>query len=419
MKIKKVVCVSLIIFLSLCFIWGISFFDEETINIIEGRESEIKIDSPCKFVSINQDSINIGVNGQFDTSYEVNTEKKLTFLSQKAGFYDLKVNIYNGIPLKRIKVNVLPNSKLYLGGELIGVKLNTSGVIVVGFGSIVCDGKEYSAPANVAGIKKGDIVKQINDIEVDTAEEVRDILNSLEGTDVIVKVQRDENIIEYPIPPILSDTDNSYKIGLWVRDNVAGIGTLSFVTEDKSAFAALGHAITDASTDITVPVKNGELLKATAVSVVKSEKNAPGEIRGVFSDTVNTLGYVTHNDEYGIYGMCSESISVDESMLYPIAMQDEIKEGPALMICTVDDEKKEYEINIKQINYQTKKDAKSMLIEITDESLIAKTGGIVQGMSGSPIIQNGKVIGALTHVIVSNPKQGYAIFIEWMVENIY
>lgn len=416
---KKVICISSVIFLLFVSVWLINYFDEQTINIIEGQEVCVKLDSPCKLVSLSQDSVNIGVNGQFDTSYEVDTEKNLIFLSQKAGFYDLKVNIYNGIPLKRIKVNVIPNSKLYVGGDLIGVKLNTSGVIVVGFGSIMQNGETYSSPANAAGIRKGDIVKQINNVQINKASEVREVLTSLDKSDVTIKVLRDDKTMQFTLTPIFSDKDKGYKIGLWVRDNVAGIGTLSFVTEDKTMFAALGHAITDTSTDITVPVKNGELLSANAVNIIKSEKDKPGEICGVFSDTDNVLGYVTHNDEYGLYGKCSESISVDENMLYPIALQEEIVEGPALMICMIDDEKKEYEVNVKKVNYQTKKDSKSMLIEITDEALLAKTGGIVQGMSGSPIIQNGKVIGALTHVLVSEPNYGYAIFIEWMAENIY
>ncbi len=208
------------------------------------------------------------------------------------------------------------------------------------------------------------------------------------------------------------------KIGLWVRDNVAGIGTLTFVNEDMSSWGALGHPISDITTGITVPVNKGELLSADIVKVVKSEVNKPGEIRGMFSVSDAVFGSVLKNDEYGIYGAYQGNLNLDKEDLLPIATQNEIVQGPAEIITTLDDGKKAYDIEIEKVNRQNSKTDKGMLIRVTDPELLEKTGGIVQGMSGSPIIQNGKIIGAVTHVLTSDPTRGYGIFIEWMVEDL-
>lgn len=415
LSLKKV-CLTLLVVL--CLLSFAELVKEpDTLNIIVGQETNVRIKSIFKNISLSQNEEIISVNGTLDSNYKVDAKKSLKFLSKKEGIFDLTVNIFNGVPIKHIKVNVLPNEKVYVGGELIGVKLDTAGVIAVGFGKInAYDGTAVS-PANEAGIKEGDIVKRINGKEVNKASEVREILNNISNESITISVERSGEIFDFAITPVKDKTDDQYKIGLWVRDNVAGVGTLTFVTEDQKQFAALGHAITDATTHITVPVKSGELLAADIVNVVKSEKNLPGEIRGIFSNTEQIFGTVDHNDDFGIYGYYKDGLVLDDKMLLPIATQDEIVQGPALMVCTIGDRKETYDINIKEINYQTSKNSKSMLIEVTDENLLEKTGGIVQGMSGSPIIQNGKVIGAVTHVLVNNPKQGYAIFIEWMVNN--
>lgn len=412
----KKICLTLIVVLA-AFSWAELAKKPDTLNIIVGQETTVRINSVFKNILLSQNEEVISVNGSMDSVYRVDTKKNLKFLSKKEGIFDLTVNIFNGVPIKRIKVNVLPNEKVYAGGELIGVKLDTSGVIAVGFGKINTAGGTAVSPANEAGIKEGDIVKKINGNEVNKASEVRELLNNISRDRVNISVERNGEPVEFSISPVKDSTDGQYKIGLWVRDNVAGVGTLTFVTEDRKKFAALGHAITDATTHITVPVKSGELLAADIVNVVKSEKNLPGEIRGIFSNTEQIFGTVDHNDDFGIYGFYKDGLELENEMLLPIATQDEIMQGPALMVCTIGDKKEAYDINIKEINYQTSKNSKSMLIEVTDKGLLEKTGGIVQGMSGSPIIQNGKIIGAVTHVLVNNPRQGYAIFIEWMVNN--
>ncbi|GAB1475334.1 SpoIVB peptidase [Bacillota bacterium] len=321
------------------------------------------------------------------------------------------------LPLKEVTINVLPEIKVIPGGQTVGVKMDVKGVLVVGLEEITSEDNKKINPGLSAGLEIGDSILAINNRPVDSHEEVKAALNSQKGR-IVLKVSRRGEIHYIGITPVKAKADGLYKIGVWVRDKTAGLGTLTFYDPVSGYFGALGHAITDPDTGDVLRVKKGELLSASVESVKQGASGAPGEIRGVFYEEDEPLGQLAANTDYGIFGTFYTNLS---NPIYadPISIgyQNQIKVGPAWLLTTVDGKKMErYEINIDKINRQIKPNTKGMVISVTDPRLIKKTGGIVQGMSGSPIIQNGRLIGAVTHVLVNDPLKGYAIFIEWMLQ---
>lgn len=321
------------------------------------------------------------------------------------------------LPLKHVTIEVLPETKVIPGGQSVGVKMDVKGVLVVGLEDIDTVTGESINPGLKAGLQIGDSILTINNIAVYSAADVEKIVNELKGK-VRIKINRRGETMQLEITPVQSSDDNLYKIGVWVRDKTAGLGTLTYYNPESHSFGALGHAITDPDTGSILGVKEGELLNARVESVKQGTAGSPGEIRGIFYEADEPLGSLEKNTAFGIFG-----ISYDE-LLNPyyqeplaIGYQNEIKEGPAYILTTVDGDRIErYQIQIEEMNHQTKPSTKSMVIRVTDETLIKKTGGIVQGMSGSPIIQNNKIVGAVTHVFVNDPKRGYGIYIEWMLQ---
>jgi stage IV sporulation protein B len=212
--------------------------------------------------------------------------------------------------------------------------------------------------------------------------------------------------------------DLKYRLGIWVRDSTAGVGTLTFYDPESRCFGALGHAITDVDTGVLLSVKNGEIMQSTIIDVKQGRRGEPGELKGVFSGRQRVIGNILRNTQYGIYGKMYRSLPkfyFDQPL--PVCSQYDVQVGKASILTTVDEEGiKEFEIQIIKVNIQQHPSSKGMVIEITDPELLERTGGIVQGMSGSPIIQNGRIVGAITHVFVNDPKKGYGIFIEWMLE---
>lgn len=332
-----------------------------------------------------------------------------------------ETKIFN-LPLKDIKVSVLPQKTLVAGGQSVGVRMDVKGVLVVGLEEIEgTDGNSVN-PGLKAGLQIGDSIVSINGDAVENAAAVSEKINKIQG-DVRLKIQRKDKSMYIRLSPVISAADGKYKMGVWVRDKTAGIGTLTYYDPLNKAFGALGHAITDPDTGTVLPVANGELLNSKVESVKQGKAGNPGEIRGIFYEADEPLGRLKGNSSYGIFGSTYDEM---QNPLYPeplaIGYQNEIEKGPAYILTTLDGDKVEkYSISIEKINYQTKPDTKSMVIKVTDKRLLEKSGGIVQGMSGSPIIQNNKIIGAVTHVFVNDPQKGYGIFIEWMLneENKY
>ncbi len=298
------------------------------------------------------------------------------------------------------------------GGMPVGVRLTQDGVTVVGMAEFKADGKTV-CPASDAGIKSGDLITRINGRDVSTSEDVTKRVEACKGEGISVSVRRDGKDFNLSVFPA-QDTDGNYRIGVWVKDNTSGIGTVTYITPEGNDFGGLGHGICDQETGSVVEFRKGVIFDVTVSGVIKGKSGLPGQIKGFFGS--DRLGLLSANTDCGIFGVLSGTPS-EAGKPVEIIKKDKLKEGKAEILCTLgDDGVQKYEVEISQIN--TSEDGnKCFVVKVADPKLIERTGGIVQGMSGSPILQNGKLAGAITHVLVSDPTKGYGIFIENMLNN--
>lgn len=413
MKNKKLIFLFLAIFLL-----GINTLKGPTeISILKDKTSKVVLNVPkyCKVYNENE----IEINGKKQESYDLN-DNNVSLYSNKAGKYKITAKLFGTIPINSYNVNVVPEIKLIPSGALIGVNLNTKGAIALEYEMIEDKDGKMVSPARDAKVMPGDIIVKIDGKMVYNAKQVKSALSKITSKSINMVVKRDDEFKDIKIEPVKAKSDDKYKIGLWVRDNIAGIGTLTCYSEDKKRYLALGHSINDSDTNILMPVRNGTIVKSELISVVKGLPQRPGELRGMISgDNKDIVGDIDKNNEYGIYGDAVKFEAKEGIKPMPIALQGEIKTGKAKILSTIDESgPKYYNINIKKVNKQKTKNVKSMMFEVTDPKLLSTTGGIVQGMSGSAIVQNGKIIGAVTHVFVNDPTKGYAIFIEWTLEDL-
>lgn len=329
-----------------------------------------------------------------------------------------KVKLFGLIPVKEVQINLDNDRKVLVGGQSIGVKLYTEGILVVGFSDIETDNGKKQSPAILSGIQLGDMIIEINNIKVKTIKDLANSVINSQGNSINLKVKRKDKIVSIDVKPVVNK-NKQYKLGIWVRDSTSGIGTLTFVDPKLKKFAALGHPINDIDTGELMIIREGNIYKSQIIDIDKGERGKPGELKGAFSEE-NVLGNLKKNTICGIFGNIKNlnDFGFKDKTLYPVAYQNEIKEGEAKILVEVDEQVKEYKIVIEKVNKQSSPNAKSMVIRITDKALLDKTGGIVQGMSGSPIIQDGKLIGAVTHVFINRPDMGYAIFAEWMYNEL-
>ena len=332
----------------------------------------------------------------------------------KIGKVNFSLNLFNLIPLKNIDVNVIPKTTVVPMGNAIGMKLYTAGVLVVGMSEI--EGKK---PYENSGIKEGDRIVQINQNQIDNTDDLMEAVNQSNGNKISVQYVRDEKTITTSIKPV-KNSSNEYKIGLWVRDAAAGVGTLTFYEPASGMFATLGHGIMDIDTLDLIKIANGELVTTNILSITKGTKGNPGEIRGTI-EAGHTIGNISKNTKFGVFGTINKTpyLTVSDENAMQVALREEIKTDKAQIICELENGKKEYyDIEIQKVFVNNNKDNKSMLIKITDLKLLKKTGGIIQGMSGAPIIQNGKFVGAVTHVLVNDPTIGYGVFADIMLKQM-
>jgi stage IV sporulation protein B len=312
-------------------------------------------------------------------------------------------------------VEVVSEKVLIPGGQSIGIRMNVKGVLVVGLEEIETE-NDVVSPGYDAGIQVGDMILSINDTDVYYADEVTEIVENSKET-LNIQVSRNDDLINFKVTPVKDLTTGQYKIGVWVKEKIAGIGTLSFYDPDTNVLAALGHGIYESKTNTLINSGEGELLKTEVKSIKESENGIPGEIRGIFYERDTPLGDIIKNSSYGVYSIGKDVDADTIGTPMVMATQDQIEVGPAYIITTIDGETPEkFEIEITKVNKQKSVDSKGIEIQVTDERLLSYCGGIVQGMSGSPIIQNNRIVGAVTHVFVNNPTKGYGIFAEWMVE---
>lgn len=330
------------------------------------------------------------------------------------------------IPVKKVDVSVLGDKKVIPGGQSVGVQLHTKGVLVVGH-HLVNNKKQSNSPGEKAEIHVGDVILEMNGNKIKQLEDVKPIVSDAgkNKKDISVKLKRGEDIIKTTLEPVLNKKDNSYQIGLYIRDSATGIGTVTFYEEDSGKYGALGHIISDADTKKPIEIHEGKIVRSSVTSIEKGNQGIPGEKQAKFSMKDEQLGTITKNSPFGIFGKLNpDSLEENHEKPMSIGLSAEVEKGPAHILTVVEDEKIEkFDIEIVNSIPQKFPATKGMVIKVTDERLLEKTGGIVQGMSGSPIIQNGKLVGAVTHVFVNDPTSGYGVHIEWMLDeagiNIY
>lgn len=341
------------------------------------------------------------------SSYIVGIDENTSYVEAK---------LFGTLPLKTVKVEVISEKALVPCGKVFGVKFFTKGVMVIKLSDIETENGNES-PARNAGIEVGDIIQSIDGKEVNTVEEMAKIVEMSNGEQMHICYCRDGKEENTVMKPSLSLSDKKYKTGIWVRDSTAGIGTMTYYDPSSGKFAGLGHGICDVDTGKLMPLLSASVVDVEITDIVKGKRGRPGELKGNF-DTAKR-GSLVENTLHGVYGIMDDDMSKLKEKSLEVGLKDEVKIGKASILCELDENGVcEYEIEITKMKSDDG-DGKNFVIEVTDENLLKKTGGIVQGMSGSPIIQNNKLVGAVTHVLVNSPTRGYGIFIENMLfENL-
>ena len=389
----------------------------DKIWMVQGKKEEFNFHVPMTGV-VEKEGLEVFDNQSQTVNQEeihVDLNKKFSIKSAKQGSYSMICRLFGIFEVKEVAVEVIEEENVVPCGIPVGIYVKTEGVLIIGTGVVNgTDGMNYEPAANI--VKSGDYIKTINEQVVKTKEDVIEAINKCGGNAVVLGVVRDGEYIELKVEPVRTG-ENEYKLGVWVRDDLAGVGTLTF-SDSAGNYGALGHPVSDMDTGTKICMSEGTLYEAQVVGITKGEKGKPGEVSGLITYLDQfKLGNVEKNTEVGIYGKLQRIPEQIQGEKYcPVAMKQEVQEGKAQIISYLSGERKEYEINITGIDYSSNNINKGILFEVTDSELLELTGGIVQGMSGSPIIQNGKMIGAVTHVFVQDAAKGYGVFAEQMIE---
>lgn len=406
-KYKFLFGLVLIILLLIIYVYTLYFqFIPDNIVMFEGETLSFK-----NFFGLNTSLIDDDKVVQVSSN---NNDKILD-----SGKKTINISFLNNVFVKKVNVDVLPRTKVIPVGNIAGIKLYTSGVIVVGMTEIEgIDNKKYK-PYENSGIEEGDTIISINKKRINSVDDLVKNVNLANGESVEVQYLHNEKTLECFIQPVKT-LKQEYKLGLWVRDSAAGVGTVSFYEPITRLFGALGHGIVDIDTEQLIDISSGEFVTTRILNIVKGEKGKPGRIQGTV-DNQSNIGIVSKNTRFGIFGKVDNvsSLNIDNSKEMDVAFRKEVHTGNAKIMCSLENGKvEEYDIQIEKVFKDNNYDNKSMSIKVVDERLINKTGGIIQGMSGSPIIQDGKYVGAVTHVLVQNPKQGYGVFADMMIKQM-
>jgi len=331
----------------------------------------------------------------------------------------MSVKLFNLFTIKKVNVRLLVDTDVYVGGETVGFNLFSEGVICVGSNAVVTkDGMKE--PIKSTALQDGDAIIKIEDIEINNIQDVDRIINlpTLAGKELKLTLKRNGEEIETTATPVYDLLSQKYKLGLWVRNSASGVGTLTYVKQSNFRFGAVGHPIIDSSLGENFNVESGNIYRCRLLGIKKGEKNNPGEIRSSINLSDDAIGLADTNCKYGVYGNILNKQIIDANRTATLGGRLSVELGDAQIYCNIDNlGVKAYDIKILKANKQNSADDKSMIIKVTDKELLEKTGGIIQGMSGSPIVQNGKIIGAVTHVFVNDPTRGYGVYIDWMISN--
>ena len=394
----------LLVFLFIIYIYILVIYHiPDKITIFEGEDISLKT-----FFGITlhaeEDVLTVSADTGQKTINTVGNEK-------------VSVKLFDKLFIKNVDVSVLPRTTVIPVGNIAGVKLYTNGVLVVGMSEIEGEDSKTYKPYENSGIEEGDTIVKVNNTMIYSTDDLIENVNLSNGENVKIEYIHEKETKECSIRPVKTN-EEEYKLGLWVRDSAAGVGTVTFYEPETQQFGALGHGITDIDTGDLLNISSGEFVTAKVLNIKKGEDGNPGKIQGTVEEQ-ETIGEITKNTEFGIYGKIEDasSLNIDMSKEMEVALRDEIQTGKATILCSLDNQTvKEYEIEITKIYRENNYNNKSMEIKLTDQALIEKTGGIIQGMSGSPIIQNGKFVGAVTHVFVDSATEGYAVFGDLMLK---
>jgi stage IV sporulation protein B len=377
----------------------------ETINIKAGTSQEINLNIPASGV-IGADSDNV-----------VALNQPLTIIAgENTSSYQMSLKLFGVVPLKNVDIQVIENTTLIPVGQPIGIYVKTQGVLVVDTGSFSGGNGDRYAPSEEI-LYSGDYLTAMDGVAITDKKQIKQYVENSNGAEIVFQVSRQEELIQVKLTP-QRDENGTYKMGAWLRDSAQGIGTMTYI-DSANNFGALGHGVNDTDTGELLKLGTGLLYHTDIVAVKKGEKGSPGELTGVIEYSAEQVsGIIVDNTSKGIYGVANDELLEEYIQMesLPIALKQEVTTGKAQILCKIEDEAKYYDIEITKIsNSSTTALNRQISIKITDEELISLTGGIVQGMSGAPIIQNGKFVGAVTHVLVQDSTRGYGIFIEDML----
>jgi len=360
-------------------------------------------------------SVPVTVERKEDDMEAIFVEGRAVTIENVEPSYYVTCKLFGIVLVKDIAVTEVEGEAVFAGGTPVGIYAKTKGILVIGMGEVTDVTGVKRSPAKNA-IKEGDYIVSVNGTSVEEKEDLIKLVHENGMDTEVIGLFRDEKFIEVGVDAVLSE-QNRYMLGVWVRDDMAGIGTLTFYRSDQT-FGALGHPINDGDTGEMLLMEEGKLYETDIIGIKRGESGNPGELSGVISYSKDSyLGEIEQNLELGIYGTLDGNLKHLEVGTYcEIGYKQEIEMGPAVILSAVSGEIKEYDIIIESVSFSGAENNKGILLHVTDKELLELTGGIVQGMSGSPILQNGKIIGAVTHVLVNDPTRGYGIFIENMLD---
>ncbi|MBO4886044.1 MAG: SpoIVB peptidase [Clostridia bacterium] len=379
----------------------------DLIRISEGATARIELGWPMT-AAVRQDE---PVLSSLSETLSDATQVSLT--AEREGEASVTFRLLGILPLRTVDVSVDGARTVAPGGQSVGIALATQGVVVVGLSD---PGGSIPGPARLAGVKPGDVISAVDGAPLENAEALT--RRVADGAPLSLTLRRGGQVSTIDVTPT-ADAGGAYRLGLWVRDSTAGIGTMTFYDPETSGYGALGHAVTDPDTGITLPVRRGDLMESAVTAIEPGKKGEPGELVGHFTPESRVLGSILANTPLGIYGELSEPLTNE---LFPggvpVMSSGEVRPGPAQLLTTLDDGGvRAYDCEIVKLTGSTNAE-RSFVLRVTDPELLRRTGGIVQGMSGSPVLQEGRLAGAVTHVFVSDPTRGYGVFIENMIETM-
>ncbi len=411
-------CLTLVI----CFHFFVKIYIPNNYKIFVGEEKSIGYNVPL------QAEIKGDIKGVLQINSEpvpqdriaVNLNKSFTVRSEETGKFNVQIKLLGLLPIKKVQVEVINPNNYIPVGEMVGVTVSTDGILVLGTGNLIDpDGKKVSPSKDI--LYSGDYIKKINNKKIATKEELIEQINASKGKEVLIELERKDEMIDVKIKPSKTSVADEYKLGVWVRDDTQGIGTLTYVNLEKNNFGALGHGITDVDTQQLMELSGGTLVTSLITNITKGQDGTPGEIAGVIIESEeNTIALVNKNDKNGIFGSLTKQGKEEytRNEVISLGFKYDIQIGKALIRSNVSGEIKDYEILIEKV-FLNDEANKGMIIKVVDTELLNLTNGIIQGMSGSPIIQGDKLIGAVTHVFVQDSTKGYGTFIENMILEEY